>query len=39
MVNTQAALLWIGALEAAEPCFGALIAGGNLSVQENKKEA
>lgn len=39
MVNTQAVLLWIGALEAAGPCFGVPIAGGNLSVQENKKEA
>lgn len=38
VVNNQAASLWIGALREAELCFGALIAGGNLSMQEKQKE-
>lgn len=38
MVNNQAASQWLGALGAAELCFGALIAGDNLSVQEKQKE-
>lgn len=37
MANNQAASLWTGALGAAKLCFGALIAGSNLYVQEKQK--